>query len=201
MNRLLFLLLLISGISFGQNVQTDATTYTPQQLIEDILIDSNCIENVVVTNVVGGNFNGTDQSYGYFDASGSNFPFQSGIVLSTGRLQNVDGPNTSLSDDNASNWVGDPDLEQALNESNTINATILEFEFTAIADQISFRYLFASEEYQEGNANTCQYSDLFGFLIRPVASSQYENIALVPGTNTPVKVTTVHPEIPNGCPA
>jgi len=201
MNRLLFLLLLISGISFGQNVQTDATTYTPQQLIEDILIDSNCIENVVVTNVVGGNFNGTDQSYGYFDASGSNFPFQSGIVLSTGRLQNVDGPNTSLSDDNASNWVGDPDLEQALNESNTINATILEFEFTAIADQISFRYLFASEEYQEGNANTCQYSDLFGFLIRPVASSQYENIALVPGTNTPVKVTTVHPEIPNGCAA
>jgi gliding motility-associated-like protein len=186
---------------FGQNVQTDATTYTPQQLIEDILIDSNCIENVVVTNVVGGDFNGTDQSYGYFDASGTSFPFQNGIVLSTGRLQNVDGPNTTLSDDDAPGWVGDADLEYALNENNTTNATILEFEFTAIADQISFRYLFASEEYQEGNANTCQYSDLFGFLIRPASSSQYQNIALVPGTTTPVKVTTVHPEIPNGCAA
>ena len=43
-------------MSFGQNVQTDATTYTPQQLIEDILIDSNCIENIVVTNVIGGDF-------------------------------------------------------------------------------------------------------------------------------------------------
>lgn len=201
MNRLLFLLLLISGMSFGQNVQTDATTYTAQQLIEDILIDSNCIENVIVTNVVGGDFSGTDQSYGYFDASGTSFPFQSGIVLSTGRLQNVDGPNTTLSDDDATGWSGDSDLEQALNENNTINATILEFEFTAIADQISFRYLFASEEYQEGNANTCQFSDLFGFLIRPASATQYENIALVPGTTTPVKVTTVHPAIPNGCAA
>ncbi|MEZ4780836.1 MAG: choice-of-anchor L domain-containing protein [Flavobacteriaceae bacterium] len=199
MKRLLFLLFIISGISFGQNVQTDATTYTPQQLIEDILIDSNCIENVVVTNVVGGNFNGTDQSYGYFDATGTNFPFQNGIVLSTGRLQNVEGPNTTLSDDDAPNWQGDSDLEQVLNETNTLNATIIEFEFTAIADQISFRYLFASEEYQEGNANTCQYSDLFGFLIRPASASQYENIALVPGTTTPVKVTTVHSGIPGAC--
>ncbi len=201
MNRLLFLLLIISSMSFGQNVQTDATTYTAQQLIEDILIDSNCIENVIVTNVVGGDFGGTDQSYGYFDASGTSFPFQNGIVLSTGRLQNVDGPNTTLSDDDATGWSGDSDLEQALNENNTINATILEFEFTAIADQISFRYLFASEEYQEGNANTCQFSDLFGFLIRPTSATQYENIALVPGTTTPVKVTTVHPAIPNGCAA
>jgi gliding motility-associated-like protein len=202
MKRLVFLLLLISGISFGQNVQTDATTYTPQQLIEDILIDSNCIENVVVTNVVGGDFSGTDQSYGYFDASGTSFPFQSGIVLSTGRLQNVEGPNTTLSDDDAPGWSGDSDLEQALDETNTLNATIIEFEFTAIADQISFRYLFASEEYQEGNNSTCQYSDLFGFLIRPEASSTYENIALVPGTvDTPVKVTTVHPYISSDCPA
>jgi gliding motility-associated-like protein len=201
MNRLLFLLLIISSMSFGQNVQTDATTYTAQQLIEDILIDSNCIENVIVTNVIGGDFGGTDQSYGYFDASGTSFPFQNGIVLSTGRLQNVDGPNTTLSDDDATGWSGDSDLEQALNENNTINATILEFEFTAIADQISFRYLFASEEYQEGNANTCQFSDLFGFLIRPASATQYENIALVPGTTTPVKVTTVHPAIPNGCAA
>ncbi|MGB6268642.1 MAG: choice-of-anchor L domain-containing protein, partial [Olleya sp.] len=174
-------------------------TYTPQQLIEDILIDSNCITNVQVTNVVGGNFNGADQSYGYFDATGTTFPFQSGIVLSTGRLSNVDGPNTSLSDDNAPNWSGDQDLEMALNESNTLNATIIEFQFTSTATQISFNYIFASEEYQEGNSNTCQFSDLFGFLIRESGQQQYENIALVPNTQTPVKVTTVHSGIPGSC--
>lgn len=196
-----FFFLLFTVSAFGQNIQVDSQSFTPQQLIEDILINSNCIENVNVTNVVGGNFGGSDQSYGYFDANGSSFPFQNGIVLSTGKLNNIPGPNTTLSDDDASDWTGDNDLETLLNESNTINATVIEFDFTSVASQISFRYIFASEEYQEGNGNTCQYSDLFGFLIRPASSSTYTNIALVPNTQTPVKVTTVHPEIPNGCAA
>ncbi|MCF6295553.1 MAG: T9SS type B sorting domain-containing protein [Flavobacteriaceae bacterium] len=202
MKRSFFILtILISNLGLSQNIQVDSQTYTPQQLIEDILIDSDCITNVLVTNVIGGDFNNTDQSYGFFDATGTTFPFQSGLVLSTGRLINTQGPNTTLSDDDAPNWVGDNDLETILNEANTLNATIIEFDFTTIADQVSFRYIFASEEYQENNPNTCQYSDLFGFLIRPVNEQQYTNIALVPNTQTPVKVTTVHPEIPNGCPA
>ncbi len=202
MKFLLYLIcFLVSTVALGQSIQVDNQTYSAQELIENILIDSDCIENVVVTNVVGGDFGGSDQSYGYFNASGTTFPFQSGLVLSTGRLSNVPGPNNSLSDDNASGWTGDSDLEAALNESNTINATILEFDFTSIASQVSFRYLFASEEYQEGNPNTCQYSDLFGFLIRPINEQQYTNIALVPNTQTPVKVTTVHPDIPGGCEA
>ncbi|WGD33952.1 choice-of-anchor L domain-containing protein [Olleya sp. YS] len=197
---IIFLFLWTSMVT-AQNVVTDSQTYTPQQLIEDILIDSNCITNVQVTNVVGGNFGGADQSYGYFDATGTTFPFQSGVVLSTGRLTNVNGPNTSLSDDDAPNWSGDQDLETILNESDTFNATIIEFQFTSTATQISFNYIFASEEYQEGNPNTCQFSDLFGFLIRESGQQQYENIALVPNTQTPVKVTTVHPEILGGCQA
>ena len=202
MRYYLFLIAFISTfLSFSQNIQVESQTYTPQQLIEDILIDSDCISNVLVTNVIGGDFNNTDQSYGFFDATGTTFPFESGLVLSTGRLLNTQGPNTTLSDDDAPNWVGDNDLETILNEPNTLNATIIEFDFTTIADQVSFRYIFASEEYQENNSNTCQYSDLFGFLIRPVNAQQYTNIALVPNTQTPVKVTTVHPEIPNGCAA
>ena len=198
---LLLSALLFSLFSYAQNITVDSQTYTPQQLIEDILIDSDCITNVTVNNIVGGNFNGVDQSYGFFDATGTTFPFQSGIVLSTGRLANVPGPNNSLSDDDAPNWTGDSDLETALNETNTFNATILEFDFTAVASQISFRYLFASEEYQENNPNSCNFSDLFGFLIRPTAGqNQYENIALIPNTNIPVKATTVTPGVPGSCP-
>ncbi|MBN4084871.1 T9SS type B sorting domain-containing protein [Flavobacteriaceae bacterium AH-315-B10] len=201
MKRLLFLLtILTTSYALSQNIQVDSQTYTPQQLIEDILINSDCITNVLVTNVVGGDFNNTDQSYGFFDATGTTFPFQSGLVLSTGRLINTQGPNTTLSDDDAPNWVGDSDLETILNEPNTLNATIIEFDFTTIADQVSFRYIFASEEYQENNSNTCEFSDLFGFLIRPINDTQYTNIALVPNTQTPVKVTTVHSGIPGSCP-
>lgn len=196
-----FVVFLITLSTFSQNIVVDSQTYTPQQLIEDILIDSDCITNINVTNAVGGNFGGNDQSYGYFDATGTSFPFESGIVLSTGRLINVPGPNDNLSDDDAANWAGDIDLEIALNENQTYNATILEFDFTAVASQVSFRYLFASEEYQENNSNSCEYSDLFGFLIRPTTSqNQYENIALVPDTTIPVKVTTVTPGVPGSCP-
>lgn len=198
-NALFIITCLWSVVAWSQNVEVDARLYTPQELIEDVLIDSDCISNVIVTNAVSGNFNGSDLSYGYFEANGSSFPFQSGIVLSTGRLENTEGPNTSLSDDDASNWVGDADLEFVLNESNTLNATILEFEFEAVADQISFRYIFASEEYQEGDGNTCRYSDLFGFLIRPENETRYTNIAVVPNTQTPIKVTTVHSGIPGSC--
>ena len=198
---LLHLLLLGSFQAFCQQIAVDNSSFSPQELIADILIDSDCISNIVVTNAVGGNFNGTDESYGYFNANGSNFPFAEGIVMSTGRLQNTIGPNTSLSDDDAPGWLGDADLEFVLNESNTTNATILEFDFTSSAAEISFRYLFASEEYQEEDPNTCRFSDLFGFLIRPMDDQRYTNIALVPETQTPVKVTTVHPEIPGGCDA
>lgn len=194
-------LLSIVNVCNAQYIDVDAFSYSPQELIEDILIDSNCISNIQVTQVVGGNFNGSDASYGYFNAQGTSFPFQEGIVLSTGKLTNVKGPNATLSDDDAPNWGGDLDLEAVLNETNTLNATIIEFDFTAVASQISFRYIFASEEYQEGNSSTCRYSDLFGFLIRPVGQQQYTNIAVVPNTQTPVKVTTVHPEIPGSCAA
>ena len=199
----LIISLFLSTLCYSQYVSVDIQTYTPQELVELVLLNSNCVPNSNFTNVLGGNFNGTDESYGYFDASGSTFPFQNGVVLSTGRLQNVEGPNTSLSDDDATNWNGDNDLETILNETNTHNATVLEFEFSTIADQINFRYIFASEEYQENNPNTCQYSDAFAFLIRHVNEQQFTNIAVIPNTQppTPVKVTTVHPDIPNGCTA
>lgn len=200
-NAVGLLIFFLSLNAVSQQIAVDSNSFSPQELIADILIDSDCISNIVVTNTVGGNFNGTDQSFGYFNANGSSFPFAEGIVMSTGRLQNTIGPNTSLSDDDAPGWIGDTDLEFVLNESNTTNATILEFDFTSSAAEISFRYLFASEEYQEGDPNTCRFSDLFGFLIRPLDDQRYTNIALVPETQTPVKVTTVHPAIPGGCDA
>lgn len=198
-NTVFLFILCFSGTLWAQYVTVDATSYSAQQLIEDILIDSACISDVVVTNSISGDFGGNERSFGYFMSNSSDFPFDQGLVLSTGKLTNVAGPNTSLSDDDAPGWLGDADLEFVLDEQNTTNATLLEFEFTAVAQAVSFRYLFASEEYQQGDPNTCRFSDLFGFLIRPIDDQRYTNIALVPDTQTPVKVTTVHPGIAGGC--
>mgnify|MGYP002152235466 CR=1 FL=1 len=193
-------LFLICHSILAQNISVNSNTYTEQELIEDVLFGTNCVDNIIVNNTVSGNFSNGELSYGYFNAGISGFPFSEGLVLTTGRLSNVPGPNNSLSDDDAPNWNGDQDLENALGISNTLNATIFEFSFVPQASSINFRYIFASEEYRENEPTTCQFSDAFAFLIRPVGGT-YQNLALVPGTNTPVQVTTVRPEIPGACDA
>ncbi len=180
----------------AQVISVDESS-TPTQLIENVLLQSSCasVSNVTVS---GGNFSSGELSYGSFDANGSSFPFQNGIILSTGKINNAPGPNSYISDDGGSmGWNGDQDLNQALNISNSTNATILEFDFIPLGHQISFDYIFSSEEYH-GTA-TCQYSDGFGFLLKEVGTSTYQNLAIIPNTSTPVKVTTVHPNIPGGC--
>ncbi|WP_130735015.1 T9SS type B sorting domain-containing protein [Flavobacterium sp. J27] len=182
--------------SKAQSITVDQN-FTPQQLVEDILINSGCAS---VTNIVasGGNYSSGEKTYGYFNRDGSSFPFEDGIILSTGRIINAPGPNDYISDDgNGIGWNGDSDLNQALNISNSINATVLEFDFIPLGNRISFDYIFSSEEYH-GTA-TCQYSDGFAFLLREVGTTTYQNLALIPNTNTPVKVTTVHPDIPGAC--
>ena len=185
----------------AQNIAVD-DTYSAQQLVENVLINSSCA-NVSNFSVSGDTFSAGQQSYGYFSYSGSNF-FSNGIVLSTSRANRTAGPNNTLIDEGLTSWLGDTDLEQALSlqTNSTFNATVLEFDFTPLTNQISFDYIFASEEYQ-GTA-PCQYSDGFAFLLKIAGSQdQYENLALIPNSTTPVKVTTVHPVITggNGCPA
>ena len=46
----LFFLCCLAASLKGQNVTVDANSFSPQELIEDILIDSDCITDVVVTN-------------------------------------------------------------------------------------------------------------------------------------------------------
>ncbi|MDI9310855.1 MAG: choice-of-anchor L domain-containing protein [Limnohabitans sp.] len=181
-----------------QNIQVN-DTYTAQQLIENVLINSNCAQ-VFNFSVTGGNFSTGEQSYGYFTNSNPAFPFTNGVLLCTGKANSAIGPNTSIiSDDGNVFWGGDSDLNQALSVSNTINSTVLEFDFIPKSSKVSFDYIFASEEYHD-NAQ-CIYSDGFAFLLKKVGSSTYQNLALIPDTNIPVKVTTVHPDVPGGCSA
>lgn len=188
----------LSLCSYAQYIQVN-DTYTAQQLVENVLINSPCA-NVSNFSVNGDTFSAGEQSFGYFNAGTSGFPFAEGVVLSTSRAKRTEGPNDNLIDEGSNAWLGDADLEQALGISNTYNATVLEFDFTPLTSHISFDYIFSSEEYH-GSA-TCTYSDGFAFLLKVAGStSPYQNLALIPNTNTPVLVTTVHPEIPGSCPA
>ena len=190
---IIFCLIFGLGIQFGnaQNITVDES-YTPQDLVEDILINSPCA-NVFNVSVSGGNFATGEKSFGYFDATGTTFPFENGIILSTGKINNAPGPNSYLSDDGGGmGWNGDADLNDALGLSNTFNATVLEFDFIPLGNRISFDYIFSSEQYLTSpSSNQCNFTDGFAFLLKEASATTYDNLAVIPGTNIPVKVNTV----------
>jgi gliding motility-associated-like protein len=181
---------------------------TPQQLIEDILVNSSCVS---ITNASGkgDDFTAGQNSFAYFNAGTSRFPFSEGVVLTTSTSRNAVGPYNSYLGEGNVQWLGDSDLDQALGV-NSINATVLEFDYVPLTDFLSFNYIFASNEYQF--FYPCVYSDGFAFLIKEAGTNDaYKNLAVLPNTTTPVSSTIVHPTIPpsvaingdryDGCPA
>jgi gliding motility-associated-like protein len=195
---IIFLLFLVNSAS-AQSIQVN-DTYTPQQLV-DALLSGGCAQ---VSNISISGWTGSSggPSHGYFTANGSGFPFQNGIVLSTGFAASAPGPNSSLLSEGSTAWGGDADLEAALGVGSTINATILEFDFVPYTTSISFDYIFASEQYLTSinSPNQCNYTDGFAFLLKEAGSSTpYQNLAVIPGTNTPVRVNTVRGQ--GVCPA
>ena len=197
MRSILFAAILLFWVGlnscWSQVISVD-DSFDATALIQTKLINSPCasVENFTSS---GGNFpNSTNKSFGYFEKNGSNFPFQNGIVLTSSRAVRSVGPNTGDLSQGTTAWLGDADLEAALNTTNTFNATIIEFNFTPLSANFSFNYIFASEEYTEGFP--CIYSDGFAFLLKPVLGAQpYQNLAVIPNTTIPVSSTSIRPAI------
>ncbi|MEC4049149.1 choice-of-anchor L domain-containing protein [Flavobacterium sp. SUN046] len=187
-----------NGYSFSTAYTTgiplvgNTTQYSPEQLINNVLVNNPCISISNVTAVTGTNF-GSTNGIGYFTNANPTFPLQSGIVLSTGDAQHISGPNTSVLQDGVSSWPGDPQLEAIIGSAtgtvmNSFNATKLEFDFTSLNEFMSFNFLFASDEY---GIFQCDYSDAFAFLLTDIETGITTNLAVVPGTTTPISVITI----------
>lgn len=172
---------------------------SPEELIQNTLFQG-CIEITNITTSVNGSINGLT-SYGVFQKASSNFPFQNGIVLTTGDVNDAGNVfNSEALNKGNTDWGSDADLESVLGVTNTYNATAIEFDFIAASEEISFNYILASEEYL--NDYPCNYSDSFAFLIKPSDNSApYTNITLIPGTSTNVSTQNIRPEIVGFCDA
>jgi Subtilase family/Divergent InlB B-repeat domain/Right handed beta helix region len=155
--------------------------------------------NVLASTILGPGINvvGQPQYIGANAASGTfagglaaGIGIESGIILTTGDANNALPPNNSDGASTDNNLPGDPDLNALLSDVNTYDAAVLEFTFTTSGGDLFFNFVFASEEYNEF-VNT-QYNDVFGFFLDGV------NIALIPGTTTPVAINNVNGGNPFG---
>lgn len=157
---------------------SDMSVSTPEDLVRVLLGSS----SIPFSNV---RYSGAVVSAGQFSGAEGIIGFDAGIMLSTGKINNVIGPNKFPNVGYLSNTLGDSDLG-----ANTYDAAVLEFDFVPEQDSIAFDYVFASEEYNE--YVNAQYNDIFAFYVNG------QNMAVVPGTSTPVSVNTINGGNPLG---
>lgn len=138
-------------------------------------------DNIEIKNV---KFTGVNRSAGFFTAPYSIIGFSEGIILSTGSVYNVPGPNISNSISSENNLDGDDDLNALIPGYHTYDATVLEFEFIPDNDTLSFRYVLGSDEYPEYVNSS--YNDVFGLFVNG------KNVALIPGTQLPVSINNLN---------
>ncbi len=199
--RLLFIIctVLISKFSVSQIIITPGTGMTPTQLVQNILVGN----GVTVSNVT---FNGqagptASNQIGSFVSTGvTNLGFASGLLLSSGGVAGMLGPNNSgglTTPITGTSLTNDPQLQSLAPGSNMNDCAVLEFDFIPISDTIKFRFVFGSEEYME-YVNT-SYNDVFGFFIsgaNPNGPAYVnKNIALIPNTTMPITIDNVNANV------
>ncbi|MBK6929918.1 MAG: choice-of-anchor L domain-containing protein [Saprospirales bacterium] len=156
-----------------------------QTLITNTLIGGNCFQ---VNNVTA---SGNSNSRGTFSNGATNIGLEKGMVMCTGNLSILPGPNneTGANGGFGNNSADDPDLA-ALTSGNQYDVSIIEFDFTPTASTVQFDFVFGSEEHCEWVGS--QFNDVFGFFISGPGIAGKQNLALITGTGTPVATNNVN---------
>lgn len=194
---LIFSMVLATSVSFGQI--TVQNTQTVADLITNVLAGAGVTPFNITVNGSPALANTVQPAVSYFNQNATPFPITEGVLMTTGVGNIAVGPNAST---NASNGAGttamtDPDMAVIANPGTPTNGIVIEFDFVATGNYLEFRYIFASEEYPEFAPPQGGVNDAFGFFLSGTGlngpfSLNAENIAVVPGTTTPVSIDNVN---------
>ena len=214
MNRIQFgaIALILSTAICGPSIthaQLEVETgLTLEEYVNDILL-GNGIQAFNIT------YQGGDNQLGYLTGGDDVFSISSGLILSCDVAENLECPDEFVACDGClGNGFSDPDLLDIANSvpdliggsfsvSSVNDGCVLEFDFIAAGDTVSFDYVFGSDEYETW-INT-QYNDVFAFFLSgPGITGPYDspagfpdgsvNIAGVPNTdpNLPITISSVN---------
>lgn len=175
----------------------DPLAPNPAELIQTGLTAADLAQALVGPGVTISNatFTGASMGGGTFTFTDATVVgFNQGILLSSGNVVDVVGPNVADYTGTDRTNAGDTDLSN-LSGFTTLDATVLEFDFTPTANQVVFQYAFASDEYPEW-VNT-PYNDVFAFIVNGV---NYATVRQVAGDATSAFVPVTVNNINNGNP-
>jgi len=187
---------------FAQITVTNSAPYnTANQLVNNVLLGGGVSANN--TSMFGDAI-----QIGFFNGINTNLGLDSGIVMSTGDIADLD-PSSFGGGNSPINTNTDPDLLNVANSvpplinqpffvSGIFDVATIEFDFIPNSDTVSFNYVFGSNEYLTW-VNS-EYNDVFGFFISgPGITGPYSspagfpngsiNIATVPNSIPPLPIT------------
>ena len=152
----------------------------------------NLVTNVFLGNgveLINSQYYGNEEAVGSFDNAESIIGLKNGIVLSTGHAISVNSKNIE-GETISGNTSGSTVVDEALDELagvKVVDIAKFKLDFKPSSDLLTFRYVFASEEYP--NFVCFNNNDVFGFFItgpKP-GGGRYEgeNIAKIPDPNRP----------------
>ncbi|MFA6806461.1 MAG: choice-of-anchor L domain-containing protein [Bacteroidales bacterium] len=183
MKKILVLIaFLIPFFGHSQVACTSQSGQNVQSIIENYFIGG----GVEVSNV---RFNGqlvaNSNQFGTFtnvDTSGQNVKLSSGLVIVTGDIQDAAagtyGVHSSLANPISEDLnIAMPLYNLLLSQGNTYDLNdigVLSFDFIPQGNEVSFKYVFASDEYPSFVCST--YNDAFGFFV----SGPYLNDGITP---------------------
>lgn len=198
-NLLVLLNIICFFIPFQAQIQVrscDNATFLPEDLIKNIFLG----DGVKVLNI---KYEGAEKSVGLFSNGAAAISLNRGIIMTTGSASDAALPNSINinSSTGSGTTLKDQQLSSAINSDQLSDISRFEITFIPFFDTISFNYVFASEEYP---AYSCDvYNDVFGFFIsgeNPDGGMyNYQNIALIPGTDQVVSINNVHPSFQTNC--
>ena len=207
MQKSIFSILLSAMMAFSvvsSTAQLDVETgLTLEEYVNDILLGS----GIQASNIT---YTGGTNQLGYLTGGDDVFSISSGLVLSCDVAENLECPGTFVACDGClGTGFNDPDLldiansvppliGQSFSVGSVNDGCVLEFDFVAAGDTVSFNYVFGSDEY-EFWINT-QYNDVFAFFLSgPGITGPYDspagfpdgavNIAGVPDTDPVLPIT------------
>lgn len=186
-------MILIFFCQLGHSQITVDASQSAEYYVKNVLIGSGIeVTNISHLGMVGG--------MGQFSADPRTIGIQSGLVLSTGNVDGIIGPNDSKSSTTEGALpnikgvasrikAGDKDLSR-LSKARIIDNTIIEFDFIPFNNALEFNYVFASEEYLEYVDS--RYNDIFGFFLTGPGIRKKVNLAVLEDRETIISVNSIN---------
>jgi gliding motility-associated-like protein len=196
----LSIVFICSFFKVGLSQLTVNTTTLPAQLAQTLAGTGVTVSNVVYKGVRLASKGYQIAAFTAATTTKTQLGFNGGVIMSTGdaaalplALGQDPKDQATLSGSYSSSDVGETRKGNAtgtnLTDGNFLcsngswyNASILEFDFVPLCDNFSFRYVFGSEEYDDGFSNyqCTDFNDKFAFLISGpgISGTGYSNAAV-----------------------